>query len=443
VRVRVAIVTALAVLAAASPAFAARGDVALLANVPSPGFPASAYPHPNGNIYVGTYINPSGSTQRSRVLEYAPSGQLLRSWTVPGQDLNEDHGIQVTTSDAKGRLVLLDRNPSRALLLDTKTGSFTTYATFDDLKPCSSSAPPCSDTTSDQPPMANYGAWGTDGSLYVSDYLQGVIWRVPPGGGKASVWFTDARLDGNQFGTTCIRLMPDHKTLLIGQNTHGGGVAGVPTNGNLYKLPINADGSPGELTDFWDSQPVDLPDGFGLSKAGNVYVALSGANQIVEIGPDGKEVQRFSSSLWDTPSSAKFLGTKVIIPSQSYIGGDPAKQTITSLDTGEEGEPEYIYGRDTTAPVLGAMLIKLFHAKTMTVQFPSSEAARVVVALQRRTARGTWETKRTTTIPAKAGKNKARLSLASMRGRIARVVLTAEDDSGNSTKRVSRRFRVR
>jgi hypothetical protein len=30
-----------------------------------------------------------------------------------------------------------------------------------------------------------------------------------------------------------------------------------------------------------------------------------------------------------------------------------------------------------------------------------------------------------------------------MRRRIARVVLTAEDDSGNTTKRASKRFRVR
>jgi sugar lactone lactonase YvrE len=329
------------------------------------------------------------------------------------------------------------------LLLNTKTGDFTTYATYDDLKPCSSNPAPCSPTSSDQPPMANYGAWGPDGSLYVTDYLQGVIWRVPPGGGKATVWLADSRLVGNQFGTTCIRLMPDQKTLLVAQNTHAGLGGGTPTNGNLYKVAINPDGSPGDLQEFWESQPTDLPDGFGLSKAGNVYIALSGANQIVEVGPDGKEVQRFSSPLWDTPSSAKFLGTKVIIPSQSYISGDPSKQTITSLDTGEEGEPEFIYGRDVTPPRLGGMLIKLFHAKTMTVQFPSSEPARVVVALQRRTARGTWETKRTTTIPAKAGKNKARLSLASMRGRIARVVLTAEDDSGNTTKRASKRFRVR
>jgi sugar lactone lactonase YvrE len=447
VRLRVAIALALGLTVLAPVTQAAdsgRGGVSVLAYIPSPGFPASAYPHPNGRIYVGTYDNPRGDSQASRVLEYSASGELLRSWTVPGQDLTADHGIQVTTSDAKGRLVLLDRTPARALLLDTKTGAFTQYATFADLKPCATTgnAQPCSPTTSDQPPMANYGAWGPDGSLYVTDYLQGVVWRVPPGGGAAKVWLADSRLDGNQFGTTCIRLLPDHKTLLIAQNTHAGLGGGTATNGNLYKVAINADGSPGDLQDFWDSQPGDLPDGFGLAQSGDVYIALSGANQVVEVGPDGKEVTRFSSPLFDTPSSAKFLGTKVIVPSQSYIAADPTKQTITALETGEQGEPEFIYGRDVTAPAISGLSARPKKSKSVTVRFRSSEAARVVIAIQRRTSKGHWEIKRTVTIPAKAGSNTARLSLASLRGRIVRVFLTAEDDSGNTTKVAGRRFRV-
>ena len=40
--------------------------------------------------------------------------------------------------------------------------------------------------------MANYGAWGPDGSLYVTDYGQAVVWRVPPGGGEAGVWLRTA-----------------------------------------------------------------------------------------------------------------------------------------------------------------------------------------------------------------------------------------------------------
>ena len=95
-----------------------------------------AYVHPNGRVYVGTFVNPGGDSSRSRVLEYDQDGTLLRSWTLPGQDLSKDHGVQVATSDASGRLVLLDRTPARALLLDTRSGGFSEYATFADLPPC-------------------------------------------------------------------------------------------------------------------------------------------------------------------------------------------------------------------------------------------------------------------------------------------------------------------
>lgn len=137
----VAIAAALcaAILLAAGPAGAqdrARWDTRLLAKVPTPGYPAFAYVHPNGRIYVGTFTNPRGDSQRSRVFEYTTRGVLVRSWTVPGQDLSAEHGVQVATSDARGRLVLLDRSPARARLLNRQTGVFRQYATFADLAPC-------------------------------------------------------------------------------------------------------------------------------------------------------------------------------------------------------------------------------------------------------------------------------------------------------------------
>ena len=112
-----AVVVALAALAAlpAAPAGArARWDTQLLALIPTPGYPALAYVHPNGRIYEGTYDNPSGDHVPSRVLEYTGEGTLLRSWTVSGQDLSQPHGVQVATSDPRGRLVLLDKSPARA-----------------------------------------------------------------------------------------------------------------------------------------------------------------------------------------------------------------------------------------------------------------------------------------------------------------------------------------
>ena len=230
------------VVPAAAGAQRPRWDTRTLATVPPPGFPARAYVAPNGRIYEGTYDNPAGDTVPSRVFEYLADGTLLRSWTVQGQDLSQAHGIQVATSDAQGRLVLLDKAPARVVKLDPRTGAQTTYATFADLPTCG--APPCSPALRDETPMADYGAWGPDGSLYVTDYQQAVIWRVPPGGGAAQVWLADKRLDGDMFGTAGIALAADHTTLVISQGSSAGLGAGNPATGRIYTVPIAAGGKP-------------------------------------------------------------------------------------------------------------------------------------------------------------------------------------------------------
>jgi hypothetical protein len=329
-----------------------RFQTRLLALVPSPGFPARAYVAPNGRIYEGTYVNPGGDSQPSRVLEYTRDGTLLRSWTIRGQDLSAEHGVQVATSDSRGRLVLLDRTPARALLLNPRNGVQRRYATFSDLSPCAGGeAEDCSPTIRDQPPTANYAAWGRDGSLYVTDYFQGVIWRVPPGGGEAEVWLADPRLDGDMFGTTGIVLAPDGRTLLISQQSSAGGADGNPSTGKLYEVRIRRDG-PGELRRLWKSGPVDGPDGFWVGRSGKIYMTLVASNQLAVIDPDGRELERFpeqpasgengSSVPFDNPSSAMFLGRRLIVANQSFISGDPAHQAILSVYVGERGMKELI-----------------------------------------------------------------------------------------------------
>ena len=332
---RVVLVLAAAVVAALPAAAAERDkwDTKVLAVVPKPGYPAHAYVHPNGRIYVGTYDNPSGDTVASRVFEYEPEGTLLRSWVVKGQDLSQPHGVQAATSDAHGRLVLLDKSPPRALLLERGSGRQSEYAAF----PAGS--------------IPNYAAWGPDGSLYVTDYGKPIIWRVPPGGGKPEEWLNDPRLDGGEFGTTGIALMSDRKTLLVAIQSEAGGAAGNPTTGRLWKVPIDG-GKPGEMEELWTSQPVDGPDGFAIAKSGAVYIALLASNQIAEIGPDGAERERFpqqpgagengSEVPFDSPSSARFLGTRLIVAQQSYFMGDPTHQAILDVEAGEEGLPELI-----------------------------------------------------------------------------------------------------
>lgn len=349
-----AVVVALIAVPAVALARAA-GDVQLLALIPPPGYPA--LPHlMGGNIYEGTYDNPEGTTLPSRVLEYTPGGELLDSWTVQGQDVSQPHGVQVAANDARGRLLLFDRTSGRIIRLDPRTGAQTLYSTVPDVPTCSS-APPgatCKHESQDMPPFPDYGAWGPDGSLYVTDYDQGVIFRIPPGGGPARVWLSDPRLDGGMFGTACILLMPDHHTLLFDQASNGDADSGAadPSTGKLYEVPIEPQDKPGQLKQLWESGPADAPDGCLLARSGHIYVALAGtSNQIVELDSSGHQLARFgqqytgnnnSSVPFDTPSGMAYLGTDLIVANQAYIDGNTANMALLNVETGEPGLPLYV-----------------------------------------------------------------------------------------------------
>jgi sugar lactone lactonase YvrE len=336
VRVRALLLAVAALLVVAAPAGAARArwNTRVLSLVPTPGFPAMAYVAPNDRVYEGTYDNPNGDHVPSRVLEIDGDGTLLRSWTVQGQDLSQPHGVQVGTSDGQGRLLLLDKSPPRVLVLDPRTGAQSTYATF----PAGS--------------IPNYAAWGPDGSLYVTDYGKPILWRIPPRGGTPQPWLQDARLDGGEFGTTGIALNADRRTLVVAVQSEAGGGALNPSTGRLWTVPIQPDGTPGPMRQLWESRPADGPDGFAIARSGNIYIALLVPNQLAVIAPDGTERERFPAAPgpgdngspvpFDSPSSVRFLGTRLMVANQSYFNADRTHQAVLDVEAGEPGLPEYI-----------------------------------------------------------------------------------------------------
>ena len=348
-----ALAAILVMVPASGAAARGRGDVQVLALVPSPGFPALPLTV-GGHIYEGTYDDPAGSPSPSRVLEYTSGGELLRSWTVQGQDVSKPHGIQAATYDSRGRLILLDQTSGRVLRLDPATGSQTLYSRVPDLPNCSSApaGAPCSQTILDQAPMPDYAAWGPDGSLYLTDYQQAVIWRIPPGGGTARIWLSSRVLDGGPFGTACILLMPDHRTLLFDQSSNGGLGGANPTTGKVFEVPIEPGGGPGALRQVWESAPADAPDGCMLARSGDIYVAMSGfSNQIVELSASGQQISAFGQAYsgangsaipFDTPSGLAWEGTALLIANQSYIAESTADMAILSLETGEPGLPTFV-----------------------------------------------------------------------------------------------------
>jgi hypothetical protein len=215
-RLLVAFVAAVLVVGGAPPATTAaptRGDTQVFSLVPSPGFPAYVHAHTNGRVYAGSYVD-SGSTAPSKVFEWSRDGSLLRSWTVPGQVLGADHGVQVANQTRGGRLVLLETSTASVLTLDTRTGRFRRVARL----PAGA--------------VPNYATWGPKGALFVTDYAEGVIWRLAPGSSTPTRWFSSPALTGAlELGTTGIRFRPGHRDLLISQQTSADGAA-LPTNGH-------------------------------------------------------------------------------------------------------------------------------------------------------------------------------------------------------------------
>lgn len=353
-RLALALLAALVLAAPAAHAQErAKYDVRLLAKVPEPGSPSYALVAPDRTIYVGSFKSsddmPNGP---SKVFAYTPDGQLKQEWTIEGQDPNANNGVQVAQIDANGVLYLLDQNPPRVLTLDPRTGEQATYATFKDVAPC---PPPgvgnqCSATLGDNPPYPNYAAWGTDRALYVTDFLQALVWRVPPNGGPASVWFTDAQLDGLDFGPAGLILMPDRRTLMI-DTLAGGPTDPNPTTGKLFTLPIQPDGTAGELSRIWESGPAEAPDGFALAQSGTIYMPLVGptGNAIVVISPNGEEVARITHEAsgpddvpFDGTASATFDGDRLIVTNNAFISGDANNWALFDVYAGEPGEPAFI-----------------------------------------------------------------------------------------------------
>ena len=335
-----AVVALLSLVAVLLPGGASAGeraewDTVVFANVPKPGFPAYVHVHSNGRVYAGTYTNLLGDEYRSRVFEWTSSGTLLRSWTVPGQDLTVDRGVQVANSDARGRLVLLEKSTRSVLTLNINTGRFRRQAQL----PVGS--------------IPNYATWGPGGALYISDYAKPVIWRIPAGGGRARVWFRSPRLAGTEFGTTGLVYQPQRRAFLVAQQTTSDPLDLL--RGFLYRLKVGADGKPGALTTLFTSLPMELPDGFGVARSGNIYLSLLGTNQIVKLDGQGNELFRFpqapltgdngSPVPFDGPSNATFLGTRILVANQSPVFGNAAHHVILDVEVDEPGAAAYIPDR--------------------------------------------------------------------------------------------------
>jgi len=328
--------------------------VSVFARVPSPGQPEGIAVAPGGTVYVGTDAHPLPSrpdgTPPSKIFAFTPRGALLRSYVVRGQDRspNSPYGVFGMALDGAGVIYAVDHAPPRIVALDPRTDAQSEYARFRDVPRCTPvlRTTDCSATSGDLAAFPNFPVFAPDGTMYVTDVFQALIWRVPRGGGRPSVWFTDPGLE-SIFGPNGAQMSADGRTLMFVVSFPSAPGPGARPAG-LYALPVRPDGKPGALRLVWQAQTSDGLDGFQIARSGKIYVTAAANNQIVVLSPQGHEIARVpltpqqNSAMeipFDSPANVAFLGDHALITNHAYTMFNPAHRAVLDLFAGEPGVP--------------------------------------------------------------------------------------------------------
>ena len=117
------------------------------------------------------------------------------------------------------------------------------------------------------------------GTLYVTDTIPGVVWRIPRGGAAEALVLVAAarrrRLGGFSFPIGANRIAYRHNAVAVG-NTEGA---------RVVQIPIEPDGSAGAATVLADGPAFFGADGMAYDAHGDLWLAVIAQSTIVRISP--------------------------------------------------------------------------------------------------------------------------------------------------------------
>lgn len=218
---------------------------------------------PHGNIYVADFAvggTPSGVGQ---VIVFNRAGQLTRVLNVAGAS---QQLLGLAFQPGTGDLLVLDFGAQQVLKVNPVTGAASLFASI----PGGTAAGPNALTFDDA------------GNVYVSDSFQGVIWKIPPGGGSAMSWASSPLLTTTgvpPFGANGIAFNRDRSAMFVA-NTG---------NDTVVKIPV-AGGVAGTPEVFVNS--INGADGLIMDDADNLWVAANQADEIVVVDPSGRVIAK-------------------------------------------------------------------------------------------------------------------------------------------------------
>lgn len=319
------------------------GDSAVVAPVPSPGFPEgiavrgnrfyvagpAAFGQPAGSAYVDAYDIRTGALEAVYPITITNpfAGMSAGSCVAFG----EDGGLYVIEPFVG--VIRMSLNPAN---------DQSVYSAF----------------TPAGPSLLNDLAFDASGNLYVTDSFAATIYRIPPGGGAPVAWFSDPRLAGDPavpFGVNGIRIDKDHQKLYVSVTAENGTLDGV-----IYRLPVSNSPAAADLQEFHrypfvPGFPPVLPgpDGVAFGRSGKLYVALAGTSQISVLRADGSEEARYSGPAanptgfpnpmpWANPANIAFdtqTRSLLVTNHASLVPYDPNLFVVFSVFVDDKSQP--------------------------------------------------------------------------------------------------------
>jgi sugar lactone lactonase YvrE len=321
------------------------GDITTFATVPAmPGFPEGVVVHGNRVFVAGPARFGTAGTGPSAIHVYdRKSGELVDTITVAGEALALEHVVSNMAVDAAGRIYAL--STQLGLIRFTKQGHRYVQEAYGDRLPNLPPCPPvCLPGVPDLPPLANDVAFDAAGFAYVTDSFQATIFRYPPGGGAAQIWFQAPELAGGgplPFGANGIRLDPARQHVYVAVSTS----LTNPAVGTIYRLPLVESPAPGALQVFHQYVAGEAPDQLAFGAKGDLYVSLAAANQVSVLSPDGSERSRIRSAPGDhipldAPAGLAFDSrTKsLLIVNHALFTGNPAHFAVLAAFVSDPGD---------------------------------------------------------------------------------------------------------
>jgi sugar lactone lactonase YvrE len=323
----------------------------------------------DGNLYIAQ----RGGTSGCPILRlHPPSSLTTLVGTVPAPC--SPSGL---TFDAAGRLYV------------TGVTTTTTGDTIDVLTP-NAASPPTATVYATHVAQANGIAFDARGALWATDgsASQGIVWRVPPGGGEGVEMFrVPPQKQPNSIGRQVETLSPAASPQTIVANgiefsKDGSAVYVADTaRGAIWKVALDDAGNVEDQLGCDAAYPADTlcpdsldvqnpqlegADGLVLDQSGNLWVAANERNAIVVAEPNGRVVEFFRNPIdtttglrnagpLETPTSPMFLGHTLCVTQSDGNRRDNSPNSAGEVGPGT-GFAAKVSCLDARLPIPGAPL---------------------------------------------------------------------------------------